>query len=399
MPTIEPKLAGGFRDYLPEDMIPRNIMLETIKQIFERFGFLPMDTPGMERAEVLAKDNTDFLIYRAGLEGAQDMAMRYDLTVPLARVVAANPDLPRPFKRYQFGRVWRGEKQQTSKGRWREFTQLDVDIVGSASPMADAEIVALMYQTLTTLGLTEYVIKVNNRQILKDIPAHVLREIDKLGKVGWDELSPLAQSYQATFSKKQTNNELEQLLANAKALGVPIEKIIVDNTVIRGLEYYTGNIFEAVLTAPDLQQYGSVFSGGRYDNLVERFAPFSIPAVGASIGVDRLFSALDQLGLLPREKTTAKVLVLNFNEDCQETVQILATNLRGSEIPTELYLGQEDTLKGQLAYAVKREYPIVIIVGPEEKARGVVKIKNMNSREQREVAIADVVSAVRETFQ
>ncbi len=353
MPTIEPKLAGGFRDYLPEDMIPRNIMLETIKQIFERFGFLPMDTPGMERAEVLAKDNTDFLIYRAGLEGAQDMAMRYDLTVPLARVVAANPDLPRPFKRYQFGRVWRGEKQQTSKGRWREFTQLDVDIVGSASPMADAEIVALMYQTLTTLGLTEYVIKVNNRQILKDIPAHVLREIDKLGKVGWDELSPLAQSYQATFSKKQTNNELEQLLANAKALGVPIEKIIVDNTVIRGLEYYTGNIFEAVLTAPDLQQYGSVFSGGRYDNLVERFAPFSIPAVGASIGVDRLFSALDQLGLLPREKTTAKVLVLNFNEDCQETVQILATNLRGSEIPTELYLGQEDTLKGQLAYAVK----------------------------------------------
>lgn len=403
MSKIKPELAGGFRDYLPEDMIPRNRMLETIKQVFERFGFLPMDTPGMERPEVLGKEGSDFLIYHAGLQDdnppAGGMALRYDLTVPLARVVAANPDLPRPFKRYQFGRVWRGEKQQTSKGRWREFTQLDMDIVGSDSPMADAEIVALIYETMTALGLAEFVIKLNNRKLLEGFSPEVLRTIDKVDKLGWEgiakELGEQAQETRRFFEQQRTNAELDALLENAKMLGVPEEKLVVDNTVVRGLDYYTGNVFEAVFTASDLQELGSIISGGRYDNLVDKFAPYSIPAVGASVGVDRLFAAMDQLGLLNREKTTAKVLILNFDPESRRFVQEIATDLRRNDIAVELYLGQEETLKGQLSYAAKQEYPVVLIAGPEERERNTVQIKDMAGRQQFQVGHADIVSEVK----
>ncbi len=410
MNKVKPELAGGFRDYLPEDMIPRNRMLETIKQVFERFGFLPMDTPGMERPEVLGKEGSDFLIYHAvlpaGQAGLRDddspsggMALRYDLTVPLARVVAANPDLPRPFKRYQFGRVWRGEKQQTSKGRWREFTQLDVDIVGSDSPMADAEIVALMYETMTALGLAEFAIKLNNRKLLEGFSPEMLRTIDKADKLGWEgisrELGERAQEVREFFEKQRMNTELDALLENVKMLGVPEEKLVVDNTVVRGLDYYTGNVFETVFTAPDLQEFGSVISGGRYDNLVDRFAPFSIPAVGASVGVDRLFAAMDQLGLLNREKTTAKVLILNFDPESRQYVQEIATDLRRSDIAAELYLGQEETLKGQLSYATKQEYPVVLIAGPEERGKNAVQLKDMSGRQQSQVSRADIVGEVK----
>lgn len=391
---------------MPEDMIPRNNMLETIKRTFERFGFAPMDTPGLERAEVLGKEGSDFLIYRAGLEGSQDMALRYDLTVPLARVVAANPDLPRPFKRYQFGRVWRGEKQQTGKGRWREFTQLDIDIVGSNSSQADAEIVAVMYETLNALGLTgNFIIKLNNRKILAGLSDEVLRTIDKLDKVGRDGVEKeLVEKFTPDEAEKAKrlfagepviNDELQALIDNAKLLDVPESALRVDNTVVRGLGYYTGNIFEAVLLNSDTD-FGSIISGGRYDNLVERFAPYSVPAVGASVGVDRLFSALDQLDLVKRQKTTAKVLVLNFDESCRDEVQKAASQLRRAEVPTELYLGQEDSFKGQLAYAVKREYPIVIILGADEKSKGVVQIKNMSARTQTEVSQDNLTSSVKE---
>ncbi len=402
MDKVKPELAGGFRDYLPEDMIPRNKMLETIKQVFERFGFLPMDTPGMERPEVLGKEDSDFLIYRAGLQDEQDMALRYDLTVPLARVVAANPDLPRPFKRYQFGRVWRGEKQQTSKGRWREFTQLDVDIVGSDSPMADAEIVAVMYETMTALGLAEFIIKLNNRKLLEGFSPEVLRTIDKVDKLGWEgiakELGEQTQEIRRSFEQRRTNAELDTLLENAKMLGVPEEKLVVDNTVVRGLGYYTGNVFETVFTAPDLQELGSIISGGRYDDLVDRFAPFSIPAVGASVGVDRLFAAMDQLGLLNRGRTTAKVLILNFDPESRQYVQEIATDLRRNDIAAELYLGQEETLKGQLSYATKQEYPVVLIAGPEERKENMVQIKDMAGRQQSQVSRADVASEVKKAL-
>lgn len=408
MATIKPELAGGFRDYLPQDMIPRNKMLETIKQTFERFGFVPMDTPGMEKEEILAGDKTDFLVYRAGVQEGDErsfdvaqgkMALRYDLTVPLARFFAANGDkLPKPFKRYQLGRVWRGEKQQTGRGRYREFSQLDLDIVGSDSMLADAEIVAVMYETLSALGLTEFVIKVNNRKLLDQFSPDVLRTIDKLDKIGWEgvekELPPdQCAEIKNFFSEKRNNKELDALLQNAAALGVPADKLIIDNTVIRGLGYYTGNIFEAVLTT--MPELGSISSGGRYDNLIDKFAPYSVPAVGASVGIDRLFSALDQMGLLPKVSGTAQVLILNFDSACREDVQAVATQLRRADIATELYVGSEETFKGQLAYAVKQEYPLVVILGSEEKTKGVVQIKNIVTREQQEVSLSELVSAVR----
>lgn len=408
---IKPELAGGFRDYLPEDMIPRNKMLEKIKAVFERFGFVPMDTPGLERSEVLGNEGSDFLIYKAGLEGVaglpagrQDLSLRYDLTVPLARFYAANVDkLPKPFRRYQFGRVWRGEKQQTGKGRWREFTQLDIDTIGSSSISADAEIVAVMYQTLTELGLNgNFEIRLNNRKILDGLSQATLRLIDKIDKIGREEverqLLEIANPEELTSVKEllggaRTNNDLETLISNAKALGVPPAALRVDNTVIRGLDYYTGNIFEARLL--NLPEIGSVFSGGRYDGLVDRFAPFSVPAVGASVGVDRLFMALDELGLLERQKITAGVLVLNFDETCSEYVQKLSALLRTSGVATELYLGQEKTLGGQITYAAKQEFKLAVIVGPEEMSRNTVQLRDMITRTQQEIAHEDLPQEVR----
>ncbi len=401
MDLIKPELAGGFRDYLPADMIPRNRMLEKIKAVFERFGFLPMDTPALERSEVLGKEDSDFLIYRAGLEGVQDMALRYDLTVPLARFYAANADkLPHPFKRYQFGRVWRGEKQQTGKGRYREFTQLDIDTVGSADSMADAEVVTVMYETLSTLGLEGgFTIHINNRKLLDGLTAESLRSIDKLDKIGREAVEKELSADQLELARillngNSTNPELDALVANAHHLGVPREALMINNSVVRGLGYYTDNIFEARLN--QLPELGSVFSGGRYDNLVSKFAPMQIPAVGASVGVDRLFAALDQLGLLQRELTTAKVLVLNFDIDSRQAVQETATLLRKENIAAEVYLGQENTLKGQLAYAVKQEYPVVLIIGSDERAKGEVQIKDMVNRTAKQVAQSEIIPAVRQ---
>jgi histidyl-tRNA synthetase len=400
---VKPDLGGGFRDYLPEDQIVRQNMLDTIKRVFERFGFAPLETPGLERVEVLTGGDPEFnkQIFRARLaDEEENLALRFDLTVPLARVVAANSDkLVFPFKRYQTGKVWRGESPQ--KGRYREFTQCDIDIIGSPSVMADAEVVAVAYETLAALGLEEFVIKVNNRKLLADFSPEVLRSIDKLGKIGWEGIEKELPAGQVEKVKDfikttKTNDELDDLLQNLKALGVPEEKIVVDNTIVRGLGYYTGTVFEVVFTSPDLESYGSIFSGGRYDNLVERFSPMKIPAIGASLGFDRLFAALDELGMLPRQKTAAKVLVLNFDDSCQVAVQKVTTELRRSDIPTELYLGQENTFKGQLAYAVKKEYPVVIIIGPDEKARGAVTVKNMSARVQTEAALDEVISKVRE---
>jgi histidyl-tRNA synthetase len=444
--VIEPKLASGFRDYLPKDMTPRQKMFDTIRQTFERFGFVPLDTPGIEREEILTGGDPEFKkqIFRTsvGATGESALALRFDLTVPLARAVAAYPnDLPRPFKRYQTGKVWRGERPQA--GRFREFVQFDADIVGSKSTMADAEIVSLMYETMTALGFVKFLVRVNNRKVLNGLAAYagfseekntaVLRAIDKLDKVAWegvreellrepgDRNDPGVGLTDAQAdaikrfidirggSPKETLDavgdlmanspmaeegirELREIMSSVEALGVPADKWTVDLSVARGLGYYTGPVFETILT--DLPSIGSVFSGGRYDDLVARFGSVTVPATGASVGVDRLFAAMEKLGIVPVQATVTKVMILNFEEECRGLVEQAASKLRRAGIPTEIYLGQETSLRAQLTNALKQNIPFVVIIGGEEKKAGTAVVKDLRKRKQSVVPFAGIVDAL-----
>ena len=445
---IEPQLASGFRDYLPKDMIPRQKMFDTIRQTFERFGFVPLDTPGIEREEILTGGDPEFKkqIFRTsvGLTGESDLALRFDLTVPLARVVAAYPnDLARPFKRYQTGKVWRGERPQS--GRFREFVQFDADIVGSKSTMADAEIVSLMYETMTALGFKNFLVRVNNRKVLNGLAAYagfsdeknaaVLRAIDKLDKIQWEgvreellrapgdandpgvglteaqadaikkfidirggsskeTLDAVAELMKNSPVAEEGIRELREILASVESLGVPEKNWIIDLSIARGLGYYTGPVFETILT--DLPSIGSVFSGGRYDDLVSRFGSANVPATGASVGVDRLFAAMEKLNIVPTETTVTKVMILNFEEDCRGLVVAGGVELRRAGIPTEIYLGQEMTLKAQLSFAVKQDIPFVVIIGGEEKQKGTAVVKDLRKREQTDVPIGDLEKTLKD---
>ncbi len=434
---INPELESGFRDYLPEEMIVRQMMCDKVRAIFERFGFLPLDTPGIEKEEVLTGGDANFTkqIFRAGLKGGnENLALRFDLTVPLARVVSLYQDkLPRPFKRYQMGKCWRGERPQA--GRFREFMQFDADIVGSARMSADAEIISLMYEVMTELGLKNFLIRINNRKILNGLSdfigydsksnADVLRIIDKLEKIEWDgvvkelkevvklddsqinklkqfldlrELSSaeiinkISQLMSNSIVAMEGINELVEMTKNISALGVPEQSWKIDLSIARGLGYYTATVFETILT--DLPSIGSVFSGGRYDDLVSRFSAQNIPAVGASVGVDRLFVAMEKLRLIKKSKTFVKAVVLNFDKEAEDYCQKIVTMLRKNNIDSEIYLGKEVNLKGQLSYALTQEIPVVLIAGDKEKQTNTVQIKNVVSREQKEVHFEDVVKIV-----
>jgi histidyl-tRNA synthetase len=342
-------------------------------------------------------------------------------------------DIEKPFKRYQVGKVWRGEKPQA--GRFREFIQFDADIVGTTRTSADAEVISLIYETLKALGFTKFIIRVNNRKILNGLPqfagydpaanADVLRVIDKLDKISWegvsgelsdlslgqpqlekikqfldlqslvskDALSRLSELMSASTEAVEGIKELNDISSSVKALGVPDEFWTVDLSVARGLGYYTGPVFETTLL--DIPEIGSVFSGGRYDGLVSRFSAQNLPATGASIGVDRLFSAMEKLGIVKREQGIARVIVLNFDPNGEEYCQRIVAMLRASGIPTEFYLGKEKTIKGQLAYAVKREFGVVIIAGGSEQSKSTAQVKDMIARTQQEFGLDSLLSAVK----
>ncbi|MGC9610840.1 MAG: histidine--tRNA ligase [Minisyncoccia bacterium] len=434
---IEPNLASGFRDYLPSDAAAREWMVEAIKKTFRRFGFASLETPGVEREEILTGGDPNFKkqIFKLTLGGQDEKtALRFDLTVPLARVMAAyQNELPKPFRRYQIGNVWRGERAQA--GRFREFMQFDADIVGAPGVGADAEIISLMYETLSALGLKKFSIRVNNRKILNNLSdcagfpknktENVLRIIDKLDKEGWKgvekeliseglkkeslrvvkqliELKGESGKVLKEAEKKFGDfkevlsgvKELEDLAKNIKALGVPDKNWLIDFSVARGLGYYTGPVFEAILL--DYPEIGSVASGGRYDNLISRFSSNNVSAVGFSVGVDRLFTAMKKLNLMPKI-VAANVLILNFDEKAEITGEKIATELRRKGIATEIYLGEEKMLKGQLAYAVKNEYPFVLIIGSDEISKGVVQVKNMKERTQESIPMEDIFNYL-ETF-
>lgn len=421
---INPALPGGFRDALPEDMIAKNAMMDTIRGVFERFGFDPMETPAVERNEVLVggEAESDRIIFRVApaVRGEvkditrDETSLRFDLTVPLARVLAANPEIPKPFKRYQIGKIWRGERPQF--GRYREFTQMDIDTIGTTSLDADAEIIQVIYETLKTLGVDQFVIRINDKRdvlrrliefgITKERERRTLIAIDKKDKMSpeeWETAVSEASGLGLEKTKKYLwkisgENGLEEsfvrdLRLKTEKLGVPQSYLRYDAALVRGFGYYTGAIFEAALL--EIPEIGSVFGGGRFDGLTARFSTQSLPAVGASIGVDRLFAALERLGKIKKQKTLTEVLVFDLGDAFEDQYIEFVTILRKSGVCATKYLGEDKAFQAQLAYAVKQEIPYVLIYGDKEKDRKVVQLKNLQTNTQQEIAIEKLEEAVK----
>jgi histidyl-tRNA synthetase len=426
---VEPRLLRGFRDYLPAQMNARLKIISTIRRVYELYGFQPLETPAQEYRVTLmgyGEENTKQIFIFKNPED-EEVALRFDLTVPLARVVAQYPDLQLPFRRYQVAPVWRADKPDP--GRFREFVQFDLDSVGTSSTAADVEIICGMYDTLKALGVQRFKVKFSSRKVLDNLmdfagiphdTAHkVFRVLDKLDKIGIEGitaeltagridasgdsivglglknnqvarikeflalpsakrkavLESVAHLFGSVASAGAAIDELRFICDSLAILEMPEENVILDLSIARGLDYYTGPVFEAILD--DAPEFGSVFGGGRYDGLVERFLGRKIPAVGASIGVDRLFAAMQKLGLVELTMSTAQVLVTVMEPGRIADYQQLTRRLRQAGINTEMYFGDETTLGKQLQYGNRQQMPIAVIIGSEEFAKGEVTIKNL----------------------
>ncbi|MEI7777582.1 MAG: histidine--tRNA ligase [bacterium] len=420
MPSIEPRTLKGFRDFLPEKQIARQRFIDTIKKSYELFGFDPLETPALEYADILTGkygEEGDKLMYRFKDNGDRDVALRYDLTIPLARVAAQYGEIKKPFKRYQISPVWRAEN--TQRGRFREFYQCDADIIGSNSPLADAEVIVLGATALRALNVTEFIFRINHREILKDFynslsidtetQLLVLREVDKIDKIGKDgvienleklnlskEVSEAIVEFAGTrieslddVSKtiakypalQESFSKLQEIISNAMTLDSTLPWII-DFSIARGLDYYTGMILETTLTK--LPGIGSVFSGGRYDNLIGMFGNKQIPAVGASIGLDRLYAALEELGVVKEERTVTSVLVTNFDSKFQSEYLKIVSELRAANINASLFFDTAEPKK-QFVYAEDRKIKFVIVYGEDEAKEGKITIKDLEKGSQTKV--------------
>ena len=425
MNKVEPRTLPGFMELLPEEQILFNQIKEKIEKTYQKFGFLPLDTPIIESSEVLlAKTGgeTEKQVY-SFKKGDTDVSLRFDLTVPLAKFVAKNyGNLSFPFRRYQIGKVYRGEKVQ--KGRYREFYQCDIDIIGDGelSVLNDAELPSVIYNVFKELGFDDFTIKINNRKLLnglfesinqKENSVEILRIIDKIDKIGKDsvitelqkiEVSTEAISKMIDFIEidgtseekieklKKLNisnevfleglSELEQVVKYVEAFGVPQKNFMIDLTIARGLDYYTGTVYETFLN--EYRELGSVCSGGRYENLAEFYTDKKLPGVGVSIGLTRLFYKLNELKLVEaKQKSISKVLVIPMLENLEMPIKI-ATMLRNNGISTEVFLNNKK-LKAKMKYADKLKIPYVIVVGEDEEKTGIVKVKNMETGEEKEL--------------
>ncbi len=427
---IKPRAPKGFRDFLPRAMLRRRYVIGCITETFERFGFEPLDTPILELRETLFGkygEEAEQLIFSAqhGRSASEPLAMRYDLTVPLARVVAQHESaLSLPFKRYHIAPVFRGERPQ--RGRYREFYQCDADIVGVAGVMADAEIVIMMQQILSRLGFPQFVIKINHRKLLTAIGAFsglpsaqlpdLYRSVDKFDKIGAEgvqaELADRGIAPEAIRRMMDLiqakgpgaasldlveetlgagDNGLDELRELAGLLGaadVPAENYDFDFTMARGLGYYTGPIFETVISKPNL---GSITGGGRYDNLIGMFRRQSLPTTGTSFGIERIIDLMDALDLYPAELggTLVQALVTVFNAATRDESLRVAEALRAASVNTELHL-ESRKLGRQIAYADRKGIPLVAIAGPAEIETGVVKLRRLADGCEQNVAISSV---------
>ena len=423
---IRPRVPRGMRDILPEQMIRRQYVIDVIRDVFEEFGFEPLQTPALELSEVLTGKygpDAEKLIYQAGhVGGKENISLRYDLSVPLCRVVAMHPQLPKPFKRYQIDPVWRAERPQ--KGRYRQFFQCDADTVGTESMLADAENVNLIYQVLTRLGFEQFEVNINDRKLITGIgqfagvPAEQLgglyRSIDKLDKIGLsgvrDELAenqipgPVIEKLLALLQiegdpatvlnalseqlgdseiAREGIAELEELNGYLTTLGVPDKFYRMNVSMVRGLEYYTGPIYETVVEEPKI---GSITGGGRYDELIGSFSKQGYPATGTSFGIERIIDVMEEFDMFPTTvgKTVTQVLVTVFDAELAQESLKLATLLRQNGIRTEVY-SRPTRLSTQIKYADTKGIPYAVILGSNELEAGNVAIRNLASREQQVV--------------
>ncbi len=387
----------GFRDFLPSEAMKRQYVINALKKVFESFGFEPLETPALEYEEILLGkygEEGDKLMYRFEDNGKRRVALRYDQTVPLARVAAQHLNqLPTPFKRYQIQPVWRAEN--TQKGRFREFLQCDIDTVGLNTPLADAEIINCVVKSLESLGFKDFKVLINDRKVFEGIPIEAIRILDKLKKIGKEAV--MEQLKQANldpklveqFEGQKPTKNLENILKTLENLGISKEKVEFSPALARGLDYYTGMIIEA-----EIQGYeaGSVAGGGRFDNLIGMFAQNQIPAVGLAFGFDRIMEAMEQFNLFPQDLTTTKVLVTIFSQDLQSASIQTADKLRHSGINTELWLDPTSKLEKQLKYADLKRIPYALILGPEEVKQSLINLKNMKDKSQQTLSLDEITS-------
>jgi len=437
MADVKPRLPRGMRDILPEKMILRQHVIDVIEKSFKAYGFEPLETPAVElRSVLLGKygEDAERLIYDVGHAGGKEkLALRFDLTVPLTRVIAMNPTLRMPFKRYQIAPVWRAERP--AKGRYRQFYQCDVDIVGTKSMLADAEIIALTYDVLNNLGFSRYAIQINHRQLLMALGEHVgvrgdasaalYRSIDKLDKIGEDgvkeELAAggvdadvsdrlldllraegtnteliagmktrLADSELAT----QGLNELDELIAHLSDFGVPEDSLRVNFSMVRGLSYYTGPIFETLVEEPKI---GSITGGGRYDDLIGMFTKRSLPVTGTTLGIERIIDVIEELEMYPPSlgRTAAQVLVTVFDGSTRSESVRLSSELRraGLNVETSFSAGK---LGKQIRYASEKGIPFLAVMGPDEIGERKVTLRNMDLREETTVERTAAVDTLKQ---
>ncbi len=435
---IEPRTLKGFRDYLPAAMIPREWLIEKARQVYRSYGFSPIDTPALEYREILegkGSDETDRQMYRFEDHGGRKVGMRFDLTVPLARFAAQHiGQIGTPFKRYHIAVVWRGEN--TQRGRYREFMQCDFDTIGTRSVTADIETALVIFDLFRTIGFEDFTIRINNRMVLTGLlekldliekSTVVLRALDKLPKIGRDkvaqEMITTAGASQQQASDvislaelKGSNDEvllqLEQLLVGNEtgqsgiarlrqvldavaATGVPRQFLQLDVSIARGLDYYTGVIFETFLGP--LPSIGSVCSGGRYDNLAELFTRQELPGIGASLGLDRLLAAMEELGMIEATNTPADVMVVFFDKDRLYDYLKIAQRLRTAGLAVEVY-PEPKKLGQQLKYADRRGFRTVIIAGSNELETGTCQIKDLKTSKSVEVELGGDITDTVETI-
>jgi histidyl-tRNA synthetase len=434
-PRITPRTLKGFRDYLPEAMIPRERLIDTARRVYRSYGFSPIDTPALEYLEILSgkgSEETDKQLYKFQDHGGRWVGLRFDLTVPLARFAAQHvAELGTPLKRYHIATVWRGEN--TQRGRYREFMQCDFDTIGTRSSAADIETALVIHDLLRQIGFSEFTIRLNNRMVLTgllerlglaDHATAVLRALDKLSKIGPDavaaemvatanatpeqshtilRLSEIAGGNDEVLRQVETlvaGNEtgqtgltkLKEVLDGVAAAGVPAERVKLDVSIARGLDYYTGTVFETFLDA--LPGIGSICSGGRYDNLAELFTSQELPGIGASLGLDRLLAAMEELGMIEKVATPAPVFIPFFDKDRLHEYLRLAAALRAAGIGVELFPDAKK-LGQQLKYADRRGFRIALIAGGNEFQAGVCQVKDLQTGQQQDVPLeADAGSII-----
>ena len=452
--SVKPERPGGFLDYLPADFLAREKLLNTVTKVFRSFGFDPIETPRVEFLKTLAGETSDTGKNIFHIQGSRDdepLALPFDHTVPLARLLAANPFDPRrrsgirlPWRRMVVGPVFRADTPQA--GRFRQFYQFDADIAGTASMMADAEIVAVICRTMEALDIRNFKVRLNNRKILNglsaaaeiaprpDVPMEdrvreMMRILDKLDKIGRKQvmaelcaepeseldprpflsetgarkvaaflditgdnaarLSGCREIFAGVDQAMEGIDELEQVLTYTDAMGVKEENLAVDFSIARGLDYYTGPVMETVLL--DAPKFGSVFGGGRYNNLVARFTGQELPATGASMGVDRFYSALQHIQRKNKEarpQTVSAVMVLRIHKGKDAEYMKMVTRIRNAGVNAEVCLVEDTTFKSQFNFAINRGVKFVVICGENEFEKKTVQVKNLETRHQEEIPLA-----------